>query len=394
MKKISITNKELEYGINAENVFWVKNGILAKDHLRQSRDEEMVADLIAYMVSEVPVASRTELFDDYFAASSSMSGVRLERYENMDLAIRRRGPELVCSDYQRVHDSLVLILNRKNITLAELLFPNGAVVNPIPRYFQAVFLAFHDLIVKRNMVVADSNGLINCLADSGKNITIQEGGRWGAENRGSAVNSVVGWIQRFFEEDRNPDPAQVHWVTKLQNLLTNSKIEQSAYDFKQGFLTLSNNPTFDNQSFEKILKTCAAISNISKGHRGYVLVGVAENVETATRVEEIFEASATPCEGFYITGLEHEANYLGKSLDQLFQDIADKIASSNLSEPLRSYVNTHIKCVSYYDKTIVVFEVVGQQQPSLFNGAFYERQGAQVKLIPNENLGSLFSRFS
>lgn len=33
MKEISITNKKLDYGINAEDVFWVKNGILTKDHL-------------------------------------------------------------------------------------------------------------------------------------------------------------------------------------------------------------------------------------------------------------------------------------------------------------------------------------------------------------------------
>lgn len=394
MKKISITNRDLDYGINAENVFWIRNGILAKDHLRQSRDEEMVADLISYMVSEDPVASRTELFDDYFAAVPSMSGVSLERHDNMDLAIRRRGPELVCLDYQRVHDSLVLVLDRAGVTFSELLFPQGGASNPIPRYFQAVFLAFHDLVVKRNLVVADSSGLVNCLSDCGRNITIQEGGRWGAENRASAVDSVVGWLQKFFEEDKNPDPAQVHWVSKLQNLLTNSRTEQSAYDFKQGFLTLSDEPAFDNKSFEKILETCAAISNISKGHRGYVLVGVAENAKTAERVEKIFGCSTMPHEGFYITGVEHEADYLGKNLDQLFQDISEKVASSELSEPLKSYVNTHLKCVRYYGKTLIVFEIIGQEQPSLFKGKFFERHGAQVKSIPNESLGSLFSRFS
>lgn len=64
MRKISITNRELDYGISADGVFWVAHGILTKDQLRQSRDEEMVADLVAYMVSDEPVPSRTELFDD------------------------------------------------------------------------------------------------------------------------------------------------------------------------------------------------------------------------------------------------------------------------------------------------------------------------------------------
>ena len=53
------------------------------------------------------------------------------------------------------------------------------------------------------------------------------------------------------------DPATVHWVTKFQNLLTNSKTEQSSYDFKQGFMVLSPNPEFDRALLQKILETCS-----------------------------------------------------------------------------------------------------------------------------------------
>ena len=394
MKKISIGNKDLEYGIDADDVFWIKNGILTKDHLRQSRDEEIIADLLAYMVSDIPVPSRTEFFDDYFAASFPLSGARLERFQAMDMAIRKRNPDLVDLDYQRVHDVLVLLLSRAATNFSSLIFPQGNSGNPVPRYFQAVFLAFHELIVKRSMVVANSEGLINCLRNSGRNIVIQEGGRWGADNRGAAVNTIIGWIQGFFEEDENPDPAKVHWVTKLQNLLMNSTTEQSAYDFKQGFLTLADEPSFDEESFSKILQTCAAIANISEGHKGYILIGVAENSSTATRVEKLFTEQALPYGGFYITGVEHEAKYMGKSTDQLFQEISDRVSRSELSEPLRSYINTHVKCVRYFKKTLFIFEVIGQSDPSLYQGKFYERQGTQVKEVPAESLKSLFARFS
>ena len=110
MKSISITNRDLPYGINADNVFWVKNGILTKDHLRQSRDEELVADLLAYMLSDIPVPSRTELFDDYYGATYPLRGANLDRFEEMDKSIRRRNPDLVDLDYQRTHDTLMLLL--------------------------------------------------------------------------------------------------------------------------------------------------------------------------------------------------------------------------------------------------------------------------------------------
>lgn len=393
MKEISITNKELSYGINADDVFWVKNGILSKDNLRQSRDEELIADIISYMISDTPVASRTEILDDYYGATVPLEGASLERFQLIDQAIRRRNPELVDVDYQRAHDALVLILAQANVTFSSLLFPEVNGGNPIPRYFQAVFLALHDLIVRKEMIISDRAGVINFLKNKGKNIVIQEGGRWGAENRASAINSVVGMIQQFFEKNKNHDPAKVHWVTKLQNLLTNSKTEQSAYDFKQGFLELSSNPSFDEGSFDKILETCVAISNIQKGHRGYVIVGVSDKPQTALRVKELFGVEPILFGGFQVTGVEHEADVIDKNLDQLFQLVTDKIRASDISEPLKSYINSQMKCVSYFDKTVFVFEVQGQEQPSLYKKKYFERQGTQVFEVEPENFATIFSRF-
>ena len=393
MRKISITNRDLEYGISADNVFWVANGILTKDQLRQSRDEELVADLVAYMISDESVASRTELFDDYYGASFPMTASSKARFDAIDQLVRKRSPELVDFDYQRVQDALVLMLGQADTTFSSLIFPAGNGGNPVPRYFQAIFLALHDLIVKKSMVVSNSAGLITKLTNCGKNIEIQDGGRWGADNRSMTVDSVVGWIQAFFEDDKNPDPAKVHWVTKFQNLLTNSMTEQAAYDFKQGFYNLKQHPVFDEGSFDKIMETCAAIANIGKGHKGYVLVGVAENAATAARVSQIFGVNPKSFGGFHVTGVDHEAKHASKSPDQMFQDISDRVERSALSDPLKSYVNSHLKCVHYYDKTIFVFEILGQSQPSHWNGKWPERQGTQVKEVPPDRMAALFERF-
>jgi hypothetical protein len=153
MKEISITNRKLDYGIDADDVFLVKNGLLTKDHLRQSRDEELVADLIAYMVADAPVASRVELLDDYFGASFPFDKNGRERFEAMDLAIRKRTPELVEVDFQRVHDEIMLIIAHASVPFIQILFPDENQGNPIPRYYQAVFLAVYELIVRNGMSV-------------------------------------------------------------------------------------------------------------------------------------------------------------------------------------------------------------------------------------------------
>ncbi len=389
MQNISITNKELDYGIDVDELFWVKQGILSKEHVRQSRDEELVADLVAFMVSEKSVSSRTEFLDDYYGMSDDSAAV--ERFDAMDQAVRKRTPELVIADFQRTLDQLKLTLAAAGSTFAQLLF--AAAKNPVPRYFQVIFLALHELIVKKNLQVTDRKLLVGALSGLGDTFSVQEGGRWGAENRQTSIEQVIGVIQKAFGASDSIDPALVHWITQLENLLSQSYTEQAAYDFKQGFLSIGDG-IFDDNSFAKIMKTCAAISNIGKGHKGYVIVGIADDDQTAAKIESTYGVTPLSYDRFKVVGVEHEAVKLKKDLDQLFQLISDKISKSALSEPLRSYVASHVKAVRYYDKTIYVFEASGQDQPSLFDSKFYQRVGPQVKEVQPTDLATFIQRYS
>ena len=215
MQKISITNRELDYGIDVDNIFWVSQGILSRDNVRQSRDEELVADIVAYMVSDDPLSSRTEFLDDFYGMGSD--GPSQDRYLTINSAIRKRSTELVIADFQRTLDQLRLTLAHAALTFVQLVFSHP--ISPAPRYFQVVFLAFYNLIVKKNLSVSDPGKLVDCLRNSGDHINIQEGGRWGGDNRQKAIESAIGQHQKAFAAAEVTDPALVHWVTQLQNLL-------------------------------------------------------------------------------------------------------------------------------------------------------------------------------
>ncbi|MDH4563694.1 RNA-binding domain-containing protein [Pseudomonas sp. BN411] len=176
-------------------------------------------------------------------------------------------------------------------------------------------------------------------------------------------------------------------------MLKQSYTEQSAYDFKQGFLRLDGKNTFDEENFRKILKTLSGIANISPDVRGYVLVGIADTGDDAKRVRELYKVEPTPFERFFITGVEHEARALGKNLDTLLMEIVDKIKRSGLSEPLKDYVARNIKSVRYYDKTVFIFEAQAQSEPSNFEGEFFVRYGNKVETIPPAKYGEMYKRF-
>lgn len=390
MGKISISNRELDYGIPVDDVFWVKQGILTKDQLRESKDEELVADILAFALTMPKPPSRSEFLDDYFGLGSGEPSEK--RRNDLNLEVQKRSVETISADFQRVIDELLAVLSHDNTTFGNLLFDTPP--QRAPRYFQVVFLALYHLLIEQNKRIDSLDEVVRSLRNSGPNIVIQEGGRWGADNRVHAVNSMVGILQGSFVDGGTTDPANARWVLQFENLLSNSFTEQPVYDFKQGVLLLDGRDQLDNEAIEKILETLVGIANISPGTTGYVIIGVADNQTTANRVRNLYEVSSTLYRGFHIIGVAHEASKLGRNLDQQFQWLADLIAGSAISEPLRSYIRNHLKLIRYYDKAVFVLQTRAQNQPSHFDGKYFDRSGAQLKEILPVDFSDLFARFT
>jgi hypothetical protein len=389
MASVSITNRELDYGIPVEGIFWVNQSILTKEQVRESRDEEIIADLLAYMVLPQPPPSRTEFFDDYYGMREADASQK--RYNEIELAVQKRTVDLVMDDFHKTFDQMRLILEGSGQSFGRLLFEQKPA--RAPRYFQVVFLAFYTLLVRENLAISNRDLLIARLTKSSDDIAVPEGGRWGGEDRHTTVQAAAGTYREAFESVKADDPAKIHWITRIENLLSQSLTEQSLYDFKQGFVKLDGTNAFDEDNFEKILKICAAIANNRQGSRGYVLVGVSDKSETTNKVVELFGVEPNNFLGISVVGCDHGAAFGGKSSDQIFQWVTDKVSGSKLSSPLREYVARHLKPVRYFDKTVYVFESEGQQDPSSYDGNFYDRRGAQLKRIEASDLGPFMRRY-
>ncbi|MGA3372557.1 MAG: DUF262 domain-containing protein [Terracidiphilus sp.] len=389
MKRISIGSRDLPYGIDVDEVFWIRQGVLTKEQVRESADEEIVADILAYMLLDPKPSSRSEFLDDYFGFGEGEAST--QRLKDIELAVQKYTIEVVSADFQRVLDVIKLALNTTSQTFGQLLFGNQP--SRAPRYFQVVFLAFHKLVVSENKEVSDYGELVKLLSGLASSINIQEGGRWGSQSRVNAVNATAGALSPIFVPTKAYDPAQVRWITQLENILSQSYTEQPAYDFKQGFIRLDGSGLFDEDSFEKILKTLVGIANIKSGTKGYVLIGIAEKGTDAKRVQDMFSVAPRPFERFFITGVEHEAIAMKKSLDQLFQLITDKVKQSKISDPLRDYIARNVKLVRYYEKSVFIFDTQAQQDPSNYDGVFLVRRGNSLEEVPAAKYAELFRRF-
>ena len=103
MKDISIKQDGNGYGINADDVFWVKQNIIDKKDLRLSMDEEIVGDLVGAMVADTMPPSRVSVLDGYYYINAEEQDGRGYKTEQ---AIQARGSEAICAQFLYIIDEI------------------------------------------------------------------------------------------------------------------------------------------------------------------------------------------------------------------------------------------------------------------------------------------------
>lgn len=392
MTRISISSKELEYGIDVEKIFWVEQNILTRDYLRQSRDEELIADMLAFVLLDPKPESSSELLNRLYTEPHRSQSVAKNRFQEIEEETLKHGPEIVYDNFLLVFEEFRRIISHANEPFNILMFKEAGV--RVPRYFQAVFLALWDLMINRNRQIDDRVKVAAALDGIGrKSLNVGGGGgRWGAEERKRNVDSVVGVIQPYFKEPGVEDPALDSWVTRLETILRQSYTEQNLYDFKQGLHDLATPYAINNENFSKCIETLCAMSNKGPGVVGYVIVGVADQEKTAQRLKQIHGVEAKRLDGFYITGIDHEAKH-HKGMDRYFQSIVAKIKDEPTPGWVKEYIAREVRLVSYFGRSVLVMKLAAGSEPAHYDGAFKVRHGASNELVDAEGYGRLFSRF-
>lgn len=391
MKQISITSKELPYGLNVDGLFWVQQTVLRREDIRQSRDEELIADMLGYVLLTPKLSSSAEVIDEFFGYSPD--GTKQPRRDEIETAVNKIGPQTIVTQYMAVHEAFREIIKASNKKFNELIFGKDA-GQRVPRYFQSVFLALWELLVNDQMVIRDYSKAAKALEGSGNNISVGGGGgRFSAEDRQKNVNVVKGLLSPAASKRKENDPALSSWITEFENLLMQSYTEQTLYDFKQGFMALDGKGQIDESVFEKVFKTLATMANSGKDAIGYVIVGIADDEKAASRIHTLFGVTPITYQKFLITGIDHEAVALPKKLDGYFLNVTQRLDASPMSDWAKKQIGRDIRLIRYFDKSLLVLRVHGGAEPCSFGGKYYERQGANVREIEQPQYAALFKRF-
>ena len=370
MPEISIGSNRINdtYGLKAESTFWVKQGVLAVQNLRDSEDEEMLADIVISVLFDKPFARSKELLDDAYSSNSSLA-------VDIENALMRYKKEKLISDIKNtfsvLKNTIERVSNEDNF-LRKTLYPDSS--STIKNAFYTLFMAFYNMLVKEDLSPCDNNRLFENLKNLQSKIKMSTH-YTNIEDRKKNIALTEGLIRGTFVKK---EPSSLNHGAGLaldfENSIRRSKIETPRYEFKQGFLRLSDDRKYDKELESQIIHTICAMANIGPDSEGYIYIGVADKEKDAERIKILDGIEPMNISNHFVVGVEREAIILGISVENYCRKVLSIIQESKLSKDLKIAVLTKIDIIDYKGLTVIRICVPKQDELSYCGEDIYIRQ--------------------
>lgn len=391
MKSISITKECSHGGIDPDSVFWVKENIITKEELRQSVDEEQIADILgAMLLSPVP-PSNVSVLDEYYGYKSADSASRSVKIEDALAAV---SPEIVSEQFFFVFDEIKKIFYNRQKTIV------GHMVSPRtyrgPRYFQVLFLALYDLLIRQEKKIDDYEKMYQALDSiASRTINLSGGGGWWSQSeKTDLITATSAVLAPLFSARGEGDPMLYSYANELETILKQSFTENSQYDFKVGIHTLATGERND-ALIKKIFKTLTMMANTGKGAVGYVIIGVADKFEDAESIRRAYGTEAIKIGSFYVTGINGEVEKHYTDFDAYFMTIKNALNRMPIQEHYKRQIGFKMRMVNYHGKAVIILRITCDNGAVMFDNAYYTRCGSSNDPTPvsAEAMPAFFAKF-
>ncbi|MCW0378717.1 hypothetical protein NB697_001563 [Xanthomonas sacchari] len=377
------------YDVKAEDVVWVSHGILRSTELRDSMDEQCIADIAACIVGGRPIERSKEALDEIYTEGTDESG----RIQN---ALDVYGVERFAEEFKFCLDEVLKVCSEgRDQKLREIIFRDRT-TNSFPAVFAVLLIAFHEMIVGERKLISDYAGLKRAITDvTERLVTTRRAGT--VEGRRANIDTIKGLVAPFFtpadvERKIYGNPA----TTDIDVMIRRSEVELANYELKQGVLSLAPSRDIDEGIFDKVINTICAIANGGPDRVGRIFIGVTDKDVDAARVGELDGIEPRKVGRRYVVGVRREAAQLKMPMEKYLGMWRDKISRSQLSSPLKEDVLAGIDFNEYYGLGVIIINVPAQAHASTVGDAMYWRNVDQTTLATSmkmaAEIGAKFAR--
>lgn len=371
MPEISIdSNREsIGYGLKADEIFWCSQGILWKSQLRDSEDEEMIADIVASIIKNEPIARSKELFDKIYEPNEP-------EHSEFNSLLSTYGIDRLIHEVKVTFSIIEKIFFDEQTTIRNVVSPKST--NPVKGSFFALFMAVFKLVVKEEKSPDQSDKIVKAISGLQKEM-ISSAKYSTTEDRVKNMNKTIGLIQPYFVKK---DPPVLRHGSGLsidfENSVRRSKVETNRYECKQGFVDLSDRRAVNEDLYSKIVEIICGIANVGPDSDGYIFIGVADEKKDAQKIERLDNIQAQQINERYVVGVERELAIMNIRLEDYINKLMSKIQSSLLSEPLKSQVLSQLDIIEYKGLSVLRIRIPKQTAISFVGSESFIRENSKT----------------
>jgi Schlafen, AlbA_2 len=355
------------YAIRAQEVFWCRQGIVRATELRQSADEQVIADLLAAMLFEDPIENNAEALNEIYDPDTDLG-------QRADRTIIEFDQDVLVKQFLSIIDVTeeVVKAHRTQSAFRDIVYPRRT-SNPMRASFHAFFCAVNELIFKRSMKPIDFSGIAQGIDNIHARLETARGAVSAAKRKAN-INTVLGNIQDHFQRtaDTSVAASGINAVTELRATLLRAGTEIGRVECKQGIYSLDGTRVLNEDLMQRLVQTACGIANSNPVNGGMILLGVADDERDARRVEGAGGNEASVCGRFWVVGVDHETQ---DNADHYLRRIVERFRGSELSEPLKTAVLSSIETIMFHGKTIVKINIPPQIGMSTVGDDVFYREG-------------------
>lgn len=390
MPEISIDLPMMKHGydVKAEKVFWCDHGILRATDLRDSMDEQCIADIAGSIISGTVLERAKDVLDDIYARDSEAAAQLLG-------ALKVYGSEKFSDEFYYCVDQINKVCDAGGLPnkLRAIIFEERN-TNAFPSVFTLLFVAFHEIFVKEKRSISNYEALKKSLNNITLHLNMSRRATT-SDLRQANINAIKGIIMpHFVAKDPSKSIYSDHNTLDVDDYIRRSAMELANYELKQGIVSLGDKRTVNADLLDRIVATIAAIANNGPDRAGRILIGVADKEEDVERIAALDKVQPREVGGRSVVGVSREAKAIGISLEDYHGILRKHIGASGLSEPLKSSVLSSIDFNDYFGYGVIVITIPPQKEPSYLNDEVFWRDGDNTKKADSPKLiASIGRRF-
>lgn len=386
MKSISISNSNLNYGIKLDEIFWSKHNIITPENIRSSRDEELVAHLVSFMLSKENSHTTSSYLDSIYDSES-------EYNQDLTRALTTIGVDNFKKQFAFIFDETTKILDYCDTNFRHHIFQGQA--TKTTNAFQIIFLSLFTLLIEGKRRINNYKDICDTLKGSYKNHMklLDEDRKWTNRDRVALVDSMSGVLSKHTTPTNTVDGILGHWVKNLENILNESKTEQTFYDFKGGLIQITPPETkIKEKTLSRAIKTLTAMTNTTNGECK-IIIGVCETQEGADSHKTLYKSDYCKYSDFFILGINDEAEKHYTSIEGYKRAITHLIDKEPISEEFKLHIKSKMVSFSYRDKEILILNANRLETPQPYNGEFFTRFCSDNKKVESTEMYSFMQSF-